>query len=157
VPGIELADQLRDSLGYLPPEEQWEHLVFGRGSADQLVACAERLRQALPRSHTTFLDGLHDSLTFGDYFFVHAGIRPGVPLEHQQPEDLLWIRDEFLSSDWCPGKMVVHGHTPTEHPDIGTWRIGVDTGAYATGRLTCAVLEGTNRRFLATNRRRSAA
>jgi diadenosine tetraphosphatase ApaH/serine/threonine PP2A family protein phosphatase len=89
-------------------------------------------------------------LSLGDYFLCHAGVRPGVPLEHQQPEDLLWIREEFLNSRMSFGKVVVHGHTPTASPEVLPTRINIDTGAFATGRLTCLVLEGGSRRFLST-------
>jgi len=86
----------------------------------------------------------------GDYLFVHAGIRPGLAMELQSPADLLWIRGDFLNSALEHGKIVVHGHTITDHPDVRPNRIGIDTGAFATGRLTCLVLEGDNRRFLHT-------
>ena len=74
--------------------------------------------------------------------FVHAGVRPGVPLDAQDPDDLVWIREPFLSSDADFGKVVVHGHTPAEAPEVRPNRINVDTGAFFTGRLTCLVLEG---------------
>jgi serine/threonine protein phosphatase 1 len=84
----------------------------------------------------------------GDYFFVHAGVRPGVPLAAQKEEDLLWIRDEFLGSSADFGKIVVHGHTPIEEPDIRRNRINIDTGAYASGNLTCLVIEDESLSFL---------
>jgi serine/threonine protein phosphatase 1 len=95
--------------------------------------------RSLPLSHTE-----------GDYHFVHAGIRPGVPLDAQARDDLLWIRDEFLYSPLDHGKVVVHGHTISSAPDVQSNRIGIDTGAFATGRLTCLVLEGESVRFLQT-------
>jgi serine/threonine protein phosphatase 1 len=111
---------------------------------------AARLRQAMPASHHAFLDGLATSHRSGDYVFVHAGIRPRVPLERQDPEDLLWIRREFLGADGYGGVCVVHGHSQvTEAVDL-PHRVGVDTGAYHSGRLTCVVLEGEERRFLST-------
>ncbi len=117
------------------------------------TAYFERLReaftQALPPSHRTFLEGLARWHVEGDFAFVHAGIRPGVALEDQREEDLLWIRDEFLHDGRDHGRVVVHGHTLTQHPEVRPNRIGIDTGAYATDRLTCLVLEGTSRRFLA--------
>ena len=88
------------------------------------------------------------SLTVGRYFLCHAGIRPGVPLQRQSDEDLLWIRDEFLDSRIDFGKTVVHGHSPSEDPEVRPNRINVDTGAFMTGRLTCAVLERGRVRFL---------
>ena len=81
---------------------------------------------------------------------MHAGVRPGVPLDAQSNDDLFWIRDPFLDSDADFGKVVVHGHTIAEAPEILPNRIGIDTGAFATGRLTCLVLEGTQQRFLQT-------
>jgi serine/threonine protein phosphatase 1 len=89
-------------------------------------------------------------MTVGKYFLCHAGVRPGVPLERQAEQDLLWIRDEFLSSRADFGKIVVHGHTPTESPEVLPNRINVDTGAFMTGRLTCAVLGEERLRFLST-------
>ncbi|HET8720544.1 MAG TPA: metallophosphoesterase family protein [Nitrospira sp.] len=101
-----------------------------------------------PQHHREFLNGLPISKSIGDYFFCHAGIRPGVPLDHQKREDLLTIRDPFLLTDGEHGKLIVHGHTPSLHPDIRDNRIGIDTAAYATNRLTCLVLEKDERRFL---------
>jgi len=102
---------------------------------------AHALAEALPQSHHRFLAALQSRFLCGDYLFVHAGIRPGVSLEEQKDEDLLWIRDEFLSSEDDFGKIVVHGHTPVDRPDVHPNRINIDTGAYATGRLTCLVIE----------------
>jgi serine/threonine protein phosphatase 1 len=87
---------------------------------------------------------------FGDYFFCHAGIRPGVALDRQRDKDLMWIRDEFLTSAVNFGKIIVHGHTPVPVPDVRANRINIDTGAFATNRLTCLVLQGEERRFIAT-------
>lgn len=103
---------------------------------------------ALPKTHLAFLQGLKLSYDLGDFYFTHAGVRPGVPLEDQQSADLLWIREPFLTSRRFHGKMIVHGHTPQEQPVIKTNRIGVDTGAYLTGALTALVVEGTTFRFL---------
>jgi serine/threonine protein phosphatase 1 len=111
---------------------------------------AAGLRAAVPPSHLAFLGSLRTSMTVGKYFLCHAGVRPGVPLERQAEEDLLWIRDEFLSSRADFGKIVVHGHTPAESPEVLPNRINVDTGAFMTGRLTCAVLEQARVRFLST-------
>jgi serine/threonine protein phosphatase 1 len=109
---------------------------------------AEALRAALAPLHVAFLAELKSSVTVGRYFLCHAGVRPGVPLARQREDDLLWIRDEFLGSGMDFGKIVVHGHTPSEEPEIRPNRINVDTGAFMTGRLTCAVLEGAQVRFL---------
>lgn len=102
----------------------------------------------LPKSHLDFLRATRLSYESGDYYFCHAGIRPGVKLAEQVESDLLWIRQEFLSYTKPFEKFVVHGHTPVANPDIQANRIGIDTGVYATGVLTCLVLEGANRRFL---------
>jgi serine/threonine protein phosphatase 1 len=105
-----------------------------------------------PERHQQFLETLKVSTAIGDYFFCHAGVRPGVPLDRQDRDDLLNIRDPFLSSDAEHGKLVVHGHTPSVRPQVCPNRIGIDTAAYATGRLTCLVLEKEERRFLDAGR-----
>jgi serine/threonine protein phosphatase 1 len=97
------------------------------------------------------------SFTSGDYFFCHAGICPGVPLEAQQAEDLFWIRDEFLAAKGTHEKIIVHGHTPVEEPEIHHNRINLDTGAYISGRLTCLVLENTMKDFLVADASRMQA
>jgi serine/threonine protein phosphatase 1 len=109
---------------------------------------ATAFRQALPADHRQFIQNLRLSYTCGGFFFVHAGVRPGIPLERQSERDLLWIRDDFLLHEEDFGKVVVHGHTPAHEPDVRPNRINIDTGAYATGRLTCMVLEGDQMRFL---------
>ncbi len=108
------------------------------------------LPKAIPREHVEFLLDLKSSLTVDRYFLCHAGIRPGVPFDQQSDEDLFWIRDEFLGSTVDHGKLVIHGHTPTEEPEVRPNRINIDTGACITGRLTCLAIEGENRRFLST-------
>ncbi|MFN4088379.1 MAG: metallophosphoesterase [Alphaproteobacteria bacterium] len=129
---------------------------FGVGRAPegaslaQLAATSARLAAALAPGHLAFLDGLKRMHAEGDYVFVHAGIRPGVPLTEQREEDLLWIREPFLSDGRDHGAVVVHGHTITDMPEIRDNRIGIDTGAFATGHLTCLVLDGTSRHFLQT-------
>ena len=110
----------------------------------------EALGQAVPSGHKAFLEGLSLFHVEGDYAFVHAGVRPGVALEEQEEQDLLSIRDEFLHDRGDHGRVVVHGHSLADRPEVLPNRIGIDTGAYATGRLTCLVLEGESRRFLAT-------
>lgn len=109
---------------------------------------AQALVAAMPPEHFEFLAALRGPLTVGRYFLCHAGVRPGVPLQRQSENDLLWIRDEFLDSKADFGKIVVHGHTPSEEPELLPNRINVDTGAFMTGRLTCAVLEKESVRFL---------
>ncbi len=107
-------------------------------------------RAALRGPHEEFLQNLPISYVAGDYFFVHAGVRPGVPFERQTEADMVWIRDPFLSSDEDFGKVVVHGHTITDKPVVRANRIGIDTGAVVSGKLTCLVLEGTSQQFLTT-------
>lgn len=121
-------------------------------SVPEFVAAQEAFADHLPARHLNWLKGLRPSVTLGDYFFTHAGVRPGVPLEKQSEEDLMWIRDVFLDSDASFGKIVVHGHTPEPEPVLRHNRIGVDTGAYMTDVLTCVVLEGEAQRFLDTSR-----
>lgn len=104
--------------------------------AKELEKTRDALAAALPPAHLVFLNGLPYFQLVGDYYFVHAGIRPGVSLERQSPDDMLWIREEFLLSTVDFGKIVVHGHSPSERPIVKPNRIGIDTGAYATGRLT---------------------
>lgn len=108
------------------------------------------IRAAIPASHAEFLRSFIDTFRFGDYLFVHAGIRPGLDLSVQSQRDLRWIRSAFLDSKSDHGFMVVHGHTIA--PDIVERdnRIGIDTGAYATGVLTALGLEGGDRWYLST-------
>jgi len=103
---------------------------------------ARAFREALPESHLQFLHNLELSFTCGSYFFAHAGVRPGIPVREQREQDLLWIREDFLLHEEDFGKVIVHGHTPALEPDVRPNRINIDTGAYATGRLTCLVLQG---------------
>jgi serine/threonine protein phosphatase 1 len=103
-----------------------------------------------PQAHFEFLQSLPYSYELGGYFFVHAGVRPGIPLEEQDPQDMLWIREDFLFSRAEFEKVVVYGHTPVEQAGRRGHRLSVDTGAYATGRLSAAVLEGQDCRFLTT-------
>lgn len=96
---------------------------------------------ALPQTHFRFFRDLQNSFACGDFFFAHAGVKPNVDLSHQKERDLLWIREEFLLSTCDFGKIIVHGHTPTREIEVGPNRINIDTGAFATGRLTCLVIE----------------
>jgi len=120
---------------------------IARGSYHDLV---QLLRDRLPPEDLQFLRSGEDMIVLGDYAFVHAGVRPGVPLDMQVSADLRWIRSEFLKSTRDHGKIVVHGHTPTTDVEELPNRIGIDTGAYATGRLTAIGLDGEERWFLAT-------
>lgn len=101
-----------------------------------------------PAAHRDFALGLRTMVRIGDYAFVHAGVRPGAPLERQSPHDLIWIREEFLASDGPYPAFIVHGHTPRPEPIVGRWRIGIDTGAFATGALTALRIEDADRRFI---------
>lgn len=106
--------------------------------------------EALPEPHLVFFRNLQLSVSFGDYLFVHAGIRPGVPLEAQSEADLVWIRAPFLNHAEPFGKIVVHGHTPGQEPVTRSNRVGIDTGAVFTGRLTALRLKDSSREFLQT-------
>lgn len=108
------------------------------------------LKRALPDSHRAFLESLPSLHREGDYVFVHAGIRPGVDLEDQTPDDLHWIRGDFLDDTRDHGAVIVHGHTVVDDPVSRPNRIGIDTGAYATSCLTAVVLSGHDRDFLST-------
>jgi serine/threonine protein phosphatase 1 len=126
----------------------WDRDLAGDETCLQRIQ--NELRRKLPEEHRRFFSALPLTHLEGDYLFVHAGIKPGVPLERQVPDDLLWIREEFLNSTADHGKVVVHGHSISESPVLRPNRVGIDTGAFATGRLTCLVLEGNERRFLST-------
>ncbi len=89
-----------------------------------------------------------DTFRFGDYLFVHAGIRPGIPIDEQSRRDLRWIREPFLTDGGAHGFIVVHGHTVSTGVDERSNRIGIDTGAYGSGVLTALIVEGENRRYL---------
>lgn len=110
---------------------------------------AEMLRTYIPAEDVEFMQQFADSFRFGDYLFVHAGIRPGVPVERQTTQDLRWIRAGFLDVERGDGVVVVHGHTISREPDERCGRIGIDTGAYMGGPLTAVVIEGQSKRFLA--------
>ncbi|HEX4766927.1 MAG TPA: metallophosphoesterase family protein [Lichenihabitans sp.] len=114
----------------------------------------DRMRRAFldrfPEAHRAFLLTTRLSLTLGDYFLVHAGARPGVPLDVQSPEDLMWIREDCYRSDYDFGKVLVHGHTPRRAPENLPRRINVDTGAFKWGVLSAVALEADTRRFLST-------
>jgi serine/threonine protein phosphatase 1 len=111
---------------------------------------ARRLPEKVPQEHVDFLGRGDDLIEIGDYVFVHAGIRHGIPLEKQQVADLRWIREEFLGGQSDHRMMVIHGHTITDEPAIRPNRIGIDTGAFETGVLTAIGLQGRDRWFLDT-------
>lgn len=108
------------------------------------------LRDAIPDEHVEFLESFGDSISFGGYLFVHAGIRPGVDLSEQSQSDLRWIREPFLEDSTDHGFVVVHGHTITNSVEVASNRIGIDTGAFCTGTLTALAIEGSRRWLLQT-------
>ena len=110
----------------------------------------EAIRAKVPQSHREFLESFADTFRFGDYIFVHAGIRPGIPIEEQEPTDLRWIRDPFLSDDKEHGFVVVHGHTIVPAVEERRNRIGIDTGAYRSGILTALAIEEDRRWYIST-------
>jgi serine/threonine protein phosphatase 1 len=109
------------------------------------------IRAAIPATHVEFLKSFVDTCRFGDYLFVHAGIRPGVALDRQRQSDLRWIREPFLVDEADHGFIVVHGHTISPAVDERANRIGIDTGAYRSGTLTALAIEGAGRWFLDTS------
>ena len=110
----------------------------------------ELVRAAVPGEHVEFLRSFGDTCRFGDYLFVHAGIRPGVSIDEQLQSDLRWIREPFLLDETDHGCVVVHGHTIIPQVEERANRIGIDTGAYRTGVLTALAIEGAERRYLDT-------
>jgi serine/threonine protein phosphatase 1 len=118
------------------------------GKEDDLEECIAAIRRALPSSIVSWLRRLPLTAHSGDYFFCHAGVRPGVALKRQKREDLLWIREDFLSDRSAHGAVVVHGHSIHPEVDMQANRIGIDTGAYTTGVLTALYLEGDRREVL---------
>jgi serine/threonine protein phosphatase 1 len=135
-------------------KEAPEHWLMN-GGADSLLSWG--IAQAvsptewasrIPRQHLIFLRDLAVNHQIGPYLFVHAGIRPGVKLELQTKQDMLWIREPFLSSRADHGAVVVHGHTPKREPVVHANRIAIDTGAVLGGALTCVVLEENRLGFL---------
>ncbi len=115
-----------------------------------LMNAAAQFRSLLPDDHLRFYRSLKLSYRAGDYFFAHAGVRPGVALDRQTDDDLIWIRGEFLDYPYDFGAVVVHGHTPARLPQDLHNRIGIDTLAFHTGKLTAVGLEGARRWFLST-------
>jgi serine/threonine protein phosphatase 1 len=108
------------------------------------------MRAAIPEEDLAFMRSFEESVRIGDYLFVHAGIMPNTPFERQRPGDLRWIREPFLGFPGDHGFTVVHGHSIAEEPELKNNRIGIDTGAYYSGRLTALALEGTERWLVAT-------
>lgn len=122
------------------------HVDFATAATAE--AGRQALARAMPQAHLDFLSGLPRSVAFGDFFFCHAGIRPGVPLERQDPEDLIWIREPFLGHPGLHPKVIVHGHTPHDEAELMPNRVDLDTLAYASGRLTALAVDGRTKRLL---------
>ena len=110
----------------------------------------QRIRAAIPAAHVEFLRSFVDTCRFGDYVFVHAGIRPGISLDRQRQSDLRWIREPFLGDETDHGFVVVHGHTIHPQVDEQVNRIGIDTGAFRSGVLTALAIEGADRWIIDT-------
>ncbi len=124
---------------------------YGIGNrARNYAQLASMFEAALPAEHRAFLTDLKLSAQFGDFFYTHAGVRPGVPLGEQAAQDLMWIREDFLGDTRDHGAVIVHGHTvtPTMTPEVWPNRIAIDTGAVLGGPLTCVVIEGREVGFL---------
>jgi serine/threonine protein phosphatase 1 len=142
-------EMLRHFLRHGGRETLWSYGIDRRELKLATLEETQKLMDAaVPGRDRVFMDNFEDMITIGDYLFVHAGINPDVPLEDQKRQDLRWIREPFLSHSKAYGPVVVHGHSISEAPDERTNRIGIDTGAYASGVLTALVLEGGNREFL---------
>lgn len=115
-----------------------------------MAQLTERMPSLIPQHHIDFVSAFENMITIGDYAFVHAGIKPGVALSEQKPKHLRWIREEFLEEDSPHEKVIVYGHTISDNVVEANNRIGIDTGAYESGKLTALVLEGSERRYLDT-------
>ena len=140
----DVAGQWLDNGG----EEALESYGLKLSQLKSLKQVRKAFAEALPETHLRFFESLPLCERHGDYLFVHAGVRPGVPLDKQKAQDLTTIREPFLGSMIDHGVVVIHGHTPAAAPVVRVNRIGIDTKAYASGRLTCLVLEGADKGFL---------
>ncbi len=140
-------DTLR-AYGVVPPARMFDPNAWARAR--------EQLAECLPRAHLRFFEMLEPYAIYGGYCFVHAGLRPGVPIADQAEEDLMWIRDEFLNHNRPFEHIVVHGHSASMEPDQGKFRMGIDTGAYITGRLTSARFEADQVSFIQTGPNRAS-
>ncbi|MCK5189670.1 MAG: serine/threonine protein phosphatase [Methylococcales bacterium] len=121
-------------------------ISFGK----KLKKLQQELLDKIPTEHLSFYNQLKYSYQIGGYFFVHAGVKPKVSLDKQSKLDMITIRNEFLDSNFCYEKMIIHGHSICDEPIVLPNRIGIDTGAYYSGKLTCLVLEGEYQRFIST-------
>ncbi|MEM9329717.1 MAG: metallophosphoesterase [Pseudomonadota bacterium] len=123
-------------------------IVIGAGESH--YSLSKRFASAMPDSHKDFLRTLKRSYQVGDYFFCHAGVRPGTPIAKQTDHDLIWIRNDFLIHENPFEKVIVHGHTPVSIPEVKPNRINVDTCCYNSGILTAVILEQSDHRFIQT-------
>ncbi len=128
------------SYGLRPPRD--------RDSAKEWDSLLRQFIRVVPKEHLRVLYEAVVSFVAGDYLFVHAGVKPGLSIEKQGPDTMLWIRDEFLAAEWPCEYVVVHGHSAKQEPENLPWRIGVDTGAYATNVLTAVRLHETSREIV---------
>ena len=128
--------------------------VYSRATLEELRAI---MNEVIPAEDIAFMQGMEDRIQIGDYVFVHAGVRPGIPLEDQKTSDLRWIRGEFIDAPENRAFAVVHGHTILESPHVSPLRISLDTGAYASGLLTAVGLEGTARWLISVQGEPAAA
>ena len=143
------SNMMRHFLRHGGTETLLSYGVDGKQLAKASIEQAQQImRENVPQSEIDYIAGFEDIIRVGDYVFVHAGIDPQVALDDQRRQDLRWIREPFLSHTGTSDHVVVHGHTISEDPVERANRIGIDTGAYASGRLTALVLEGTGRRFI---------
>jgi serine/threonine protein phosphatase 1 len=133
------------AYGVAPPAEA--------DGPEALMRARDALLARMPASHLKLLQELETMVVVGDYAFVHAGVRPGTPLQAQAENDLLWIRKGFVDQPGPFGKIIVHGHTWLgERPQLTEHRLGLDTGAYATGVLTAARIEDQEVELLQAHR-----
>lgn len=149
---------LLDFLGHPDPqglfvrfggvETAWSYGVrFKAGNLAELRESHAQLLRAVPEGHLRWLRGLPYSASFGDFFFCHAGIRPEVALDAQDPHDLIWIRREFLNHPGLHPKVVVHGHTPQAEAEVMANRVNVDTGVFYSGALTALMIDGADKQL----------
>ena len=154
---LDFLSQPRQAAAWLSYGGKATLMSYGVGlgrviGANDIYWLRDELEQKLPRHHLEFLEACQLTHCEGAYCFAHAGIRPGLPLEQQSPDDLLWIREEFTRSRDDHGYIVVHGHTISDEAELLPNRIGIDTGAFYSGLLTCLVLENDEQRLLQTGR-----
>ncbi len=144
IDGINVAEAWRNNGG------EQTLACYGCPGLDRPGPARRALLAKLPAHHMQFLRSLKSHRQEGDYLFVHAGLRPGIPIAGQSDTDMMWIRRPFLDSHEDFGKFVVHGHSIRPEPEVRGNRIGIDTGAWRSGVLTCLVLDGEEKKFLST-------